>query len=159
MVTSSVTTMEVSLGDFKSDLGTRPNENMVNIRKINAWTTTISVRYIQVFPGGNVNILGGHNIRHSKQKFVYLQVSILNGFWDRATSLYSCKVVDKEILRIVCNIGIYCPSDKIGTVYLVQYIFENSTVNTNALCNSCDDMACCSSECILTFLYAGDNIH
>jgi len=37
-------------------------------------------------------------------------------------------------------------------------MFENSTVNINALCNSCEDMACCSSECVLTFLYAGDNI-
>ena len=37
-------------------------------------------------------------------------------------------------------------------------MFENSTVNINALCNSCGDMACCLSECVLTFLYAGDNI-
>ena len=37
-------------------------------------------------------------------------------------------------------------------------MFENSTVNINALCNSCEDMACCSSESVLTFLYAGDNI-
>ena len=37
-------------------------------------------------------------------------------------------------------------------------MFENSTVNINALCNSCEDMVCCSSECVLTFLYAGDNI-
>jgi len=37
-------------------------------------------------------------------------------------------------------------------------MFEKSTVNINALCNSCEDMACCSSECVLTFLYAGDNI-
>ena len=36
-------------------------------------------------------------------------------------------------------------------------MFENS-VNINALCNSCEDMACCSSEWVLTFLYAGDNI-
>jgi len=36
-------------------------------------------------------------------------------------------------------------------------MFENSTVNISALCNSCDDMACSSSECVLTFLYAGDN--
>ena len=35
---------------------------------------------------------------------------------------------------------------------------ENSTVNISALCNSCEDMACCSSECVLTFLYADDNI-
>ena len=37
-------------------------------------------------------------------------------------------------------------------------MFENSTVIINALFNSCEDMACCSSECVLTFLYAGDNI-
>jgi hypothetical protein len=28
---------------------------------------------------------------------------------------------------------------------LVQFTFENSTVNINALCNLCEDMACCSS--------------
>jgi hypothetical protein len=65
---------------------------------------------------------------------------------------------DKETC-IVSNIGIYCSSDKVGTVYPVQYIFENSTVNISALCNSREDMACCWSECILTYLYAGDNIH
>jgi hypothetical protein len=43
---------------------------------------------------------------------------------------------------------------KVGTVYLVQYIFENSTVNINALFNSCEDMACCSSvQC--SVLYGG----
>ena len=36
-------------------------------------------------------------------------------------------------------------------------MFENSTVNITALCNSCEDMACCSSERVLTFPYAGDN--
>jgi len=36
-------------------------------------------------------------------------------------------------------------------------MFENSTVSMNALCNSCEDMAFCSSECVLTFLYAGYN--
>jgi len=48
---------------------------------------------------------------------------------------------------------------KIGTVYLVQCIFENSTVSISTLCNSCEVMACCSSECIWTFPYAGDNFH
>jgi hypothetical protein len=72
--------------------------------------------------------------------------SIPNGFRDRAISLYSSKTVDKkEILRTVSNTGIYCSSDKVGSVYLVQYIFENSTVNINALCISCQDMVCCSS--------------
>ena len=84
---------------------------------------------------------------------------IPNRFRDRAISLYNCKIVDKEILRIDSNIGNYCSSDKVGTVYVVQYIFENSTVNINALCKSCEDMVCCSSECIWTFLYADDNIH
>jgi len=37
-------------------------------------------------------------------------------------------------------------------------MFENSTVNISALCNSCEDMACCLSECVLMLLYAGDNI-
>jgi hypothetical protein len=65
---------------------------------------------------------------------------ISNCFRDRAISLYSSKIVDKkEILRTVSNTGIYCSSDKVCTVYLVQYIFENSTVNINALCNSCED--------------------
>jgi hypothetical protein len=80
-------------------------------------------------------------------------------FWTVSeVSLYSCKIVDKkEILRTVSNAGFYCSSDKFGTVYLVQYIFENSTVNINVPCNSCEDMACCWSGCTLTFLYAGDN--
>jgi len=85
---------------------------------------------------------------------------ILNSFQNRAISLYSCRIVDKkEILRTLSNIGIYCTSDKVGIVYLVQFSFENSTVNINALCVSCEDMACCSSECLSTFLYACKNIH
>jgi hypothetical protein len=39
-----------------------------------------------------------------------------NGFRERALSLYSYKIVDKEILGIVSNIGIYCSSNKVGTV-------------------------------------------
>jgi hypothetical protein len=85
---------------------------------------------------------------------------IPKGNRDRAISLYSSKIVDKkEILHTVSNTGLYCSSDKVGTVYLVHYIFENSAVNIIALCNSCEDMACCLFQCILTFLYAGDNIH
>jgi hypothetical protein len=45
------------------------------------------------------------------------------GFRDKAISLYSSKIVDrKEILHSVSNIGI----------------------NVNAVCSSCEDMACCS---------------
>jgi hypothetical protein len=66
-----------------------------------------------------------------------------NGFRGRAISLYSSKIVDKkQILRTVSDTGIYCSSDKVDTVY---YVFENSTVNINALCSSCEDMPCCSS--------------
>jgi hypothetical protein len=38
---------------------------------------------------------------------------IPNGFRDRAVSLNSCKIVDKEILRIFSTNGIYCSSDKV----------------------------------------------
>jgi hypothetical protein len=42
---------------------------------------------------------------------------IPNGFRDRAISLYTSKIVDKrEMLRAVCNVGIYRSSDKVGTV-------------------------------------------
>jgi hypothetical protein len=45
---------------------------------------------------------------------------IPNGFRDTAISLYSSKTVEKkEILLTVSNFGIYCSSDKVGTVYLV----------------------------------------
>jgi hypothetical protein len=48
---------------------------------------------------------------------------IPNGFRDRAISLYSTKFVDKkEILRTVSNIGIYCSSEKLSTVYLALII-------------------------------------
>jgi hypothetical protein len=78
----------------------------------------------------------------SKKKMYMYMCHIPNGFRDRAISLYSSKIVDKkEILSTVSNIGVYCSSDKVDTVY----IFQNSTVNINALCNSCEDMACCSS--------------
>jgi hypothetical protein len=55
----------------------------------------------------------------SKKVYMYI-CPISNGFRDRAISLYSSKIVDKkEILRTVSNAGIYCSSDKFGTVYLV----------------------------------------
>jgi hypothetical protein len=45
---------------------------------------------------------------------------IPNGFRNKYISLYSSKIVDKkEILPTVSNAGIYCSSDKVGTVYLV----------------------------------------
>jgi hypothetical protein len=55
----------------------------------------------------------------SKKVYMYM-CPIPNGFRGRAISRYSSKVVDKEeIFRTVSNTGIYCSSDKVGTVYLV----------------------------------------
>jgi hypothetical protein len=78
-----------------------------------------SVETIQGVPGGKVNIIGGHTVCHFKQKVYMYMCSIPNGFQDRAVSFYSSKIVDKEILHTVSNTGIYCSSDKVGTVYLV----------------------------------------
>jgi hypothetical protein len=45
---------------------------------------------------------------------------IPNDFRDRAISLCNSKIIDKEkVLRTVSNNGIYCSSDKVGTVYPV----------------------------------------
>jgi hypothetical protein len=45
---------------------------------------------------------------------------IPSGFRDRDVSFYISKTVDKkETLRTVSDSGIYCSSDKVGTVYLV----------------------------------------
>jgi hypothetical protein len=77
-----------------------------------------------------------------------------DGFRAIGISLYSSKIVDKkEIFHAVSDTGIYCSSEKVGKIYLVLCTLENSTVNINAPCISCEDMACCSSDCILTFLY------
>jgi hypothetical protein len=55
----------------------------------------------------------------SKEVYMYMCL-IPNDFRDRAISLHSTKIVDrKEVLRTVSNTGIYCSSDKVGTVYLV----------------------------------------
>jgi hypothetical protein len=55
----------------------------------------------------------------SKKLCMYL-CPIPNGFRDGVISLYSSKIVhQKEILPTVSNTGIYCSSDKVGTVYLV----------------------------------------
>jgi hypothetical protein len=74
----------------------------------------------------------------SKKLYMYM-CPIPNRFRDRVISWYSSRIVDKrEILRTVSNTGIYCSNDKVCTVCLVKYIFENSTVSINALCNSCE---------------------
>jgi hypothetical protein len=42
--------------------------------------TLMQTIYIQRVPGGNVNILGGHSIGHSKQKTLYEHVSYSERF-------------------------------------------------------------------------------
>jgi hypothetical protein len=136
----------------------------VPFSKLASYTPIYDLKYLFVYiegvPGGKVNILGGHSIGHSEQKVHMYMCPIPNGYQDRYISLNSSQIFDKkEILRTASNTGIYCSSDKVDKVYLLQYIFENSTVDINALCNSCEDMAFCSSDCNLTFHYRGDNIH
>jgi len=126
------------------------------------------VKYIQGVPGGSVIfwefillvILSKqvYMFSHSKQTSVYVRVPFQ---MVSKIELFHCRVAKLLIKRyyIVYNMGIYCSSDKVGTVYLVQCIFENSTVDISALCSWCEDMVYCSSECILTFLFAGVNIH
>jgi predicted transport protein len=80
----------------------------------------VCVQAIQGVPGGKVSILGDHSVGYSKEKLYICVCAIPNGFRDMLISLYSSKIVDKkEILRAVSNTGIYCSSDKVGTVYLV----------------------------------------
>jgi hypothetical protein len=62
----------------------------------------------------------GHNTGHLSKKVYMYMCPIPNGFRETAILLYSSKTVDKkEILRAVADTGIYCSSDKVGTVYLV----------------------------------------
>ena len=75
---------------------------------------------IQSVQGGKVNILGGYSIGHSKQKNVYEHVSYSQRFPRQSHLNANRKIVDKkEILRVrtVSNTGIYCSSDRVGTVY------------------------------------------
>jgi hypothetical protein len=80
---------------------------------------------IQGVSGGEVIV----SVILSKKVCMYM-CPTPNRFQNSAISLYSSKIVEKkEILLTVCNTGVYCSSEKVGTVY----IFENSTVNINAL--------------------------
>jgi hypothetical protein len=55
----------------------------------------------------------------SKNMYMYMCL-IPNGFPVAAMSLYNSKTVDKiVILRTVSITGLYCSSEKVGTVYLV----------------------------------------
>jgi hypothetical protein len=62
--------------------------------------------YIQHVSGGKVNVLGGHNIGHSRKKVYMYMCPVPNGFRDRTISLYSSKISDKkETLSTISNTG------------------------------------------------------
>jgi hypothetical protein len=52
--------------------------------------------HLHSVPGGEVNILGGHSIGHSKQKSAYVHVSFPNSFRDTAISLYSANLLIRK---------------------------------------------------------------
>jgi hypothetical protein len=52
-------------------------------------------------PGGKINILEGHNVGHSMQKYVYIHVSLPNGFRDRTISLYGSLDAHRRATRHV----------------------------------------------------------
>jgi hypothetical protein len=89
---------------------------------------------IQCVPGGKVSILGGHYIRHFKQKLCIHMYLILNGFQDRAISLYSSLdlppnivlpsrmwIVVKRQLAVVT-----ADSDTVGALWKMLHIFRNA---------------------------------
>jgi hypothetical protein len=53
----------------------------------------------------------------SKKVYIHM-CHIPNGFRDTAVSLHSSKTVGRKLLHIVSNTGVYCSSDKVGTVYI-----------------------------------------
>jgi hypothetical protein len=80
-------------------------------------------------------------IIHYKQKIIYKHVNYSELFpreWKK-NSLRSSKSVDKK--EVLTTAAIYFSGDKVGIVYLVQNIFENSTVNISALSDSYENMA------------------
>jgi hypothetical protein len=58
---------------------------------------------IQIIPGEKVDIIGGHSIGHSKQKFYMHVCPIPNGFRDRAISLYSNRRATRHVLTRVAK--------------------------------------------------------
>jgi hypothetical protein len=54
--------------------------------------------FIQSVPGGKVNILGGHNISHSKQGIAYVHVSYSERFprYSHFTVHYTVRCTDEQ---------------------------------------------------------------
>jgi hypothetical protein len=68
----------------------------------------------------------------SKKVYMYM-CPIPNGFRDKDISLHSSKTVDKRYVVLFLIPVFIVQVKKVGTVYLVWYNSENSTVNINAL--------------------------
>jgi hypothetical protein len=105
-----------------------------------------------------VNFLGGYTVGHSKHTSVY--VCVLFRMVSKI-ELFHCTVAKLLIKRyyILFLISVFI----VQVTKLVQFTQYNTyakiPLSTSLHCNSCEDMTCCSAECILTFLYAGDIIH
>jgi hypothetical protein len=81
----------------------------------------------------------------SRVVYIYM-CRVPDGFPDGAISLYIYKIIDNKRYYVLFLMSVFIDQvTNVGTPYLVKYIFEKSTVNISALCNSCEDMACCSS--------------
>jgi hypothetical protein len=75
----------------------------------------VRLLYIHGISRGEVNILGGHRIGHSKQKNCICTCVLFRT--DPEIELFHCtvpKLLRRQILRTVSNAG-----DKVGTVYLI----------------------------------------
>jgi hypothetical protein len=64
---------------------TNLDSSLLKVEAAGSFETPIKIYYttrchIQNVPGGKVNILGGHGIGHSKQKFVYTHVTYSERF-------------------------------------------------------------------------------
>jgi hypothetical protein len=74
---------------------------------------------IQSVPGGKVNILGGHSIGRTSRKGI-----CICDLFRTVSEIELCHCTVPQLLiikrlRTVSNTGIYCSSNKVGTVYLV----------------------------------------
>jgi hypothetical protein len=87
--------------------------------------------------------MGGHSTGHFKQKSVYVRVLFQTV---SEIELFHC-TVPKLSIRKRYYVPFLIPMFIVQVTKLVQftYIFENFTVTISVLCNSCEDMACCSS--------------
>jgi hypothetical protein len=95
---------------------------------------------IQGVPGGKVYILGGHSIGHSKQKSVLCTCVLFRTVSE--IQLFHCTVLlIRKRYYVLFLIQVFIVQVKRSQSIIH---FRKSTVIINALCNSCEDMACCS---------------